>query len=231
MASAKSSLLSLAVVLCSFTGWGQWADYGVWTSATVTSEINKKNEVAIEFMARWDRDVTRLGTTFINADFSHELVKNMDVLASLRLGLSRTDEYSWESLRRVSGALRWKDGVSDKWSTSIKLKAQTGYKGISMEGVAIDFSEAVRFKPTLYYKVSKGVRISFSAEWFFRPVYSAYEWSDTRLRIAMRKKVAKRRYLTLGYQIQQPRTGKDPWTEHTLICSFDLRKKKIKKDN
>jgi len=231
MTSGKATLLSLASVLCSFTTWGQWTDYRVWTSASVSSEVNKNNNVSIEFMARWDRDVTRLGTTFINTDFSHELVNNMEVIGSIRLGLSRTDEYSWESLRRVSAALRWKDGISDKWSTSIKLKAQTGYKGISMEGFAIDFSEAVRLNPTLYYKASKRVRLSFSAEWFFRPVYSTYEWSDTRLRISMKKKIAKRRYLTLGYQIQQPRTGTDPWTEHTLICSFDLRKKKIKKDN
>jgi len=231
MIFGKATLLTLVAVLCSFTTWGQWTDYGVWTSASVSSEINKKNVISIEFMARWDRDVTRLGTTFINADFSHELVKNMEVLGSIRLGLSRTDEYSWESLRRVSGAFRWKDGISDKWSTSIKLKAQTGYKGTSTEGLVIDFSEAVRIKPTFYYKASKLVRLSFSAEWFFRPVYSTYEWSDTRMRISMRKKIAKRRYLTLGYQIQQPRTGTDPWTEHTLICSFDLRKKIIKKDN
>ena len=231
MTSPKASLLFIAAALCSFTAWGQWTDYGFWTSASVAQQIDNKNGYSIEFMSRWDRDITRLGSTFINADFSRQVIKNTEVRASLRLGLSRTDEYAWESLRRVSGALRWKDGFSDKWGASIKLKVQSGHKGVAMEGFAIDFSEAIRLKPTVYYKVSKGVRLSFSAEWFFRPLYSTYEWSDTRVRISLKKKVGKRRYLTLGYQIQHPRISTDPWTEHTLICSFDLKKKKIKKDN
>ena len=103
---------------------------------------------------------------------------------------------------------------------------QSGTKGAG----PVDFSNATRFKASYIYKVSKEYRLSLSSEVFYRPVYSNYEWSDTRGRISVRKKISKRRHVTFGFQLERPRFGPDPWVEHAIICNFSLEKKRRKSD-
>ena len=214
------------VFFISLVANSQWADYGGWTSLSLSQKVAKKTVASADIAMRWDRDFSRLGSTFIDASISREVLKDIKASVALRGGASCTGEYLWEPQRRVAGALRYKNSLNKKSSLSIRLQGQTGMKGIA----PLDLSTAARIKTTYYYKISKKYRASFSTEVFFRPLYSNYEWSDTRFRVAIRKKVRKRRYFTLGYQLETPRNGPDLWVEHAIICNFSLEKKRRKSD-
>ena len=210
----------------SIVAHSQWADYRGWTSLSLSQKVAKKTLASADVAMRWDRDFSRLGSTFIDASISREVLKDITASVALRVGASSTEEYQWESQRRVAGALRYKNSLNKKSSLSIRLQGQTGLKGIA----PLDLSTAARIKTTYFYKLSKKHRLSLSTEVFFRPLYSNYEWSDTRFRVAVRKKVRKRRFFTFGYQLETPRNGPDPWVEHTIICNFSLEKKRRKSD-
>ena len=208
----------------------QWVDHGAWTSASISQKVIRKTVVTVDFAARFDRDYTRLGSTFIDAEVSREVADGLNVNLAFRGGASNTNEYQWEPQRRVAANIRYKQSLGDKSSISVRLQYQSGYKGARMPGESLAFSKAARSKLTYFYKVAKGYRLSLSAETFFRPLYDIYEWSDIRGRISVRKQLAKRKYLTLGYQVETPRGGPDPWVEHAIICSFALEKKRRKSD-
>ena len=208
----------------------QWTDYGAWTSASISQKIARKTVASADFALRWDRDFTRLGSTFINTEISREVVDDLNILMAFRGGASMTDEFQWEPQRRGAITAKYKKGVGENSSVSIRLQGQTGHKGTRPPGQGLEFSQAARTKLTYYHKLSKKYRLSVSGEAFFRPLYNTYEWSDIRGRLSVRKKVAKRKYLTIGYQVESPRGGPDPWVEHVLICNFGLEKKRRKSD-
>jgi hypothetical protein len=224
-----AGLLLAAILLSPSISLSQWTDYGAWASVSVNQKIAKKTYYNLDAAMRWDRDLTRLGSTFINADISRKLSDLFDATASIRLGASRTDEYLWESQKRVAAIIKFKMDLAGDFSFSLRAQGQTGFKGALTPD--LDFSKATRTKATLYYKFSKDWRFSISGETFFRPVNDTYQWSDTRGRISARFKVSKRRYATFSYQLERPRLGNDPWTEHTIICNFAIQKKRRKTDN
>jgi hypothetical protein len=184
----RSAILLIAATLLSpFTSLSQWTDYGVWTSMSVNQKVAKKTFVNLDAALRWDRDATRLGSTFLNADLSRNLMDFLEVTASVRVGASRTDEYLWEPQRRVAVIARLKTDLGEDLSFSFRAQYQTGHKGFPSPN--IDFSRAARTKATLNYKLSKDWRLSLSGETFFRHDYLTHYWSDTRLRISARHKV------------------------------------------
>ena len=216
--------LTIALVFAQVSAVAQWADYGLWSSASVSQKVAKKTYASADFAARFDRDFSRLGTTFIDSEISREVLDDVDLGVALRVGGSQADEHQWEARRRFAFNAKYKTKVGDKSSLSFRLQYQSGTKGTG----PIDFSNAARFKAAYIYKVSKEYRLSVSSEIFFKPVYSSYEWSDTRGRLSVRKKISKRRYVTFGYQLECPRFGPDPRVEHAIICDFSLEKKRRK---
>ena len=223
-------LILIAVIFTSGKIHSQWTDYGGWTSATVSKKVAKKTYASANYAMRWDRDFTRLGTTFLDADISREVLDELNVTVSLRVGASRTDEYQWEPQRRFSANARYKLDLGKNSSVSLRAQYQTGHKGAGTPGQGIEFSNAARSKLTYAYRASKKYKFSLSAETFFRPINSFYQLSDYRARISIRKKLAKRKYLSLGYQVETPRGGPDPWVEHAIICNFSLDMKRRKSE-
>ncbi len=218
-------LVLIATLIIGGAASSQWTDYGGWASASISQKVSKKTVVSASVAMRFDRDFTRLGSTFIDADLSREVLNDLDLVISFRAGASMDDQYLWEPQRRFSANARYKYSLGKKSALSLRAQYQTGHKGASTPGEGIEFSNAARTKLTYTYKVSKTYRLSFSTEAFYRPLSSFYEFSDLRGRISVRKRVAKRKYLTIGYQVETPRGGPDPWAEHAIICNLSLDKK------
>ena len=81
-------LILIAVIFTSGKMRSQWTDYGGWASASVSKKVAKKTYASANYAMRWDRDFTRLGTTFLDADISREVLDELNVTASLRLSLN-----------------------------------------------------------------------------------------------------------------------------------------------
>ncbi len=225
-ALATISLFSFSCVSLN----AQWVDYGAWTSASISQKIMRKTVVSADLATRFDRDFTRIGSTFINAEIYREIAQGLNLNLAFRGGSSMTNEYQWEPQRRIAVNARYKKGLGEKTAISVRLQYQSGYKGVRAPGEGLDFSKAARTKATFYCKVAKGYRLSISGETFFRPLYDIYEFSDVRGRISLRKKLSKRKYLTIGYQVDSPHGGPDPWVEHAVICNFSVQKKRRKSE-
>ena len=208
----------------------QWVDYGVWASASISKKIIRKAVASADFAARFDRDFTRISSTFINVEIDREVAKGLNLSLAFRGGASMTNEYQLEPQRRIATKARYKKGLGKKASISIRIQYQSGHRGVRTPGEGLDFSKAARTKATFYYKVTKGYRLSLSGETFFRPLYDIYEFSDLRGRISVRKKLSKRKYLTIGYQVESKLDGPDPWVEHAIICNFSAQMKRRKSE-
>ena len=216
--------LTIGLIFAQVSAVAQWADYGLWSSVSVSQKVAKKTSASLDFAARFNNNFSVLGTTFVDSEISREVLDDVNLGAAIRVGGSQTDEYHWESRLRLAFNAKYKTKVGGKSSLSFRLQYQSGTKGV---GPTV-FSNATRFKVSCRHKVSKEFRLSLSSEVFFKPFYSSYEWSDTRVRISIRKKISKRRYVTFGYQLERPRFGPDPWSEHAIVCNFSLEKKRRK---
>ena len=82
--------------------YAQWVDHGAWTSASISKKIMRKTFVSADLAARLDRDFTRIGSTFINAEIYREIAKGLNLNLAFRGGASMTNEYQWEPQRRVA---------------------------------------------------------------------------------------------------------------------------------
>jgi hypothetical protein len=198
--------------------FGQWTDYGIWSSASISQNISNNLNLSSEAQARLDYDASRLGSAFTNFTLSRKLSSNWKLYSALRLGMSRTDEFALEPLSRISVSARYKYSLTSNLSSSIKVLYQ----------INGDVRQTFRLKPALYYKVSKKLRFTIHTEFFFRPSQEGLYQTGSRLRFLMKQKVSKRRWVSFGYQIDQDKNTSDPWTQHVLIWSYDLELKKRK---
>ena len=206
----------------------QWVDHGAWASISISKKIIRNTVTSADFAARFDRDFTRVSSTFINAEIDREVAKGLNLNLSFRGGACMKNEYQWEPQRRIATNAKYKKGLGKKASISVRLQYQSGHKGVRTPGEGLDFSRAARTKATFYYRAAKSYRLSLSGEAFFRPLYDIYEFSDVRGRISLRKKLSKRKYLTIGYQLEFPRGGPDPWVEQVIVCNFSAQMKRRK---
>jgi hypothetical protein len=202
----------------------QWTDYGLWSGAGISQDVFENFSYQVETQARWDYDFSRLGSAFADVGISQDLspfAPDFKVSGSLRLGMSRADNFMWEPIRRLSGSARWKTDLSENASVSCRLRYQSSFKD---EG----FANAVRLRGALHYKVSKKLKATVSTEVFTRQKDLGWYYSDFRARVVLSAKTSKRRWVSFGYQVEQQKNTADPWTEHRLICTYDIELKRRK---
>jgi hypothetical protein len=217
-AIVRIKIFILVILLFGDDLHGQWTDYGLWSSASISQEIFENFSYEAEAQARWDYDFSRLGSAFADIGISKSLSlfsQDIKVATTLRLGMSRTDNFLWEPIRRLSGSTRWKTDLSENLAFSCRLRYQSSLKA---EGL----NHAMRLRTGLHYKASKDFRAAVYTELFSRQRDLAWHYSDFRARIIFRIKTSKRRWASFGYQVEQQKNTTDPWTEHRLICSYDI---------
>jgi hypothetical protein len=223
MTSTKTAIVrikffTLVILLFGNDLNGQWTDYGLWTSSSISQDISENLSYEGEAQARWDYDFSRLGSAFVDIGLSRSLpslTQDIKVSTTLRLGMSRTDDFLWEPVRRISGSTRWKTDISEKLALSCRIRYQYVLKD---DG----FDQAVRLRTALHCKASKDFRAAVYTELFSRQ--SDFDWyfSDFRARVVFSVKTSKRRWASFGYQVEQQKNRPDPWVEHRLICSYDI---------
>ena len=135
--------------------YAQWVDHGAWTSVSISQKIMRKTVASADLAARFDKDFTRIGSTFINAEIYREISKGLNLNLTFRGGASTTNEHQWEPQRRIATNARYKKGLGEKTAISARIQYQSGYKGFRTPGEGLDFSKAARTKATFYFKVAK----------------------------------------------------------------------------
>ena len=220
----RTHLIAILILVTVDNLHAQWTDYGLWSGAGISQDVFENFSYEVETQARWDYDFSRLGSAFTDVGISQDLspfAPDFKFSASLRLGMSRADNFMWEPIRRLSGSARWKTDLSENASVSCRLRYQSSFKD---EG----FANAVRLRGALHYKVSKKLKATVSTEVFTRQKDLGWYYSDFRARVVLSAKTSKRRWVSFGYQVEQQKNTADPWTEHRLICTYDIELKRWK---
>ena len=223
-ATIRTHLIAILILVTVDNLNAQWTDYGLWSGAGISQDVFENFSYEVETQARWDYDFSRLGSAFADVGISQDLspfAPDFKVSASLRLGMSRADNFMWEPIRRLSGSARWKTDVSENVSVSCRLRYQSSFKD---EG----FANAVRLRGALHCQVSKKLKATVSTEVFTRQKDLGWYYSDFRARVVLSAKTSKRRWASFGYQVEQQKNTADPWTEHRLICTYDIELKRWK---
>ena len=225
MIRTKYILIAIAV-LVSRAASAQWTEAGAWTSASVFGKLTDGLDYSLSGAARFDNDLTCLGQSFVSADVGFNLPGDFSMSADYRQGFSRRSDMTWRGLQRASVDLKWKQKLNKKIDVGMRFKAQSGYKGPLTDIAQTTFKTAFRLRPIAYYDLPKGRRISMSVEFFMRQDRTSYYWTDTRYRISLKDKVAKRKYLTISYLFETERGGPDPWTYHVIAVDFSIKRKR-----
>lgn len=212
---ARLAMVFLAIFFSSSSTFGQWTDYGVWSGISISKNISDNLEFSSEAQTRLDYDASRLGAAFTNFTLSREISPYWKLSSAARLGVSRTNEYAVEPLRRISVSAKYKRPLFSNLSASLRFQYQ----------LKTELRQTFRLSPALYYKVSKKLRFAFSTELFFKPSQEGFYQSGFRYRLMAKHKASKRRWVSFGYQIEQQINTTDPWTQHVFICSYDLELK------
>jgi hypothetical protein len=208
--------LIFGIFFCSSTILGQWTDYGVWSSASISQKVSDNLDFSSEVQTRFDHEASRLSTTFTNLSLSKSLTSNWKLSSTLRLGVTRANDNAFEPLSRISFSVKHKRTLLTNLAASVRFRYQ----------LKTDFKQAFRLSPALYYKVSKKLRLAFYTEFFVRQSLEGLFHSDSRYRFILKYKVSKRRWVSFGYQIEQQKNTPDPRTEHVFICSYDIEMKR-----
>ena len=213
---ARLAMVFLAIFFSSTPTFGQWTDYGVWTSMSISKNISKTLEFTSEAQTRLDYDASRLGSAFANFTLSRELSPYWKLSSALRLGETRTDEYAMEPLRRISVSAKYKRSLFSNISASLRFQYQ----------LKTEIRQTFRLSPALYYKVTKKLRLAIYTELFFKPSQEGFYQSGFRYIFMAKYKASNRRWVSFGYQIEQQTNTTDPWSQHVFICSYDLELKR-----
>tara|TARA_B110000196_G_C20948851_1_gene568274 strand:+ start:59 stop:757 length:699 start_codon:yes stop_codon:yes gene_type:complete len=217
----RVNFIALIFLVSGYNLHAQWTDYGLWSGAGISQDVFENFSYEVETQARWDYDFSRLGSAFVDFGISKDLASfapGIKVATSLRLGVSRADNFLWEPIRRLSGSARWKTDLSENLAFSCRLRYQSSLKE---EGSA----RAMRLRGALHYKVSKKLKATFYTEVFTRRRDFEFYYSDFRARFILSVKTSKRRWASFGYQVEQQKNTPDPWAEHRLICTYDIELK------
>ncbi|PCJ81622.1 MAG: hypothetical protein COA49_02635 [Bacteroidetes bacterium] len=224
-------VLSLILGIVSKTSLGQWSDYGVWSSVSCSQNLSDDLSYSASAATRVGYDFTRVESVFSNVSISRKLTpiaKGLKLDASIRLGMSKTSTYLWQPIRRLSASIKWKFDLSENMTFSSRVRYQTASKGLLATPASHHLRSAARFKTGLTYSVSKKLRLGLYTEFFSRPQNLGWYYSDHRMKLVVNVKTAKRRWASFGYQVEQQKNTPDPWTEHRIICGFDLEMKQRK---
>ena len=217
----KVNFITLIILISGYSLQAQWADYGLWSGAGISQDVFENLSYDLETQARWDYDFSRLGSAFADIGISRDLASlapDIKVATSLRLGVSRSDNFLWEPIRRLSGSARWKTDLSEIFAFSCRLRYQSSLKE---DG----FTHVMRLRGALHYRVSKKLKATVYTELFTRQGDVDWYYSDFRARFILSIKTSKRRWASFGYQVEQQKNTPDPWTEHRLICTYDIELK------
>lgn len=221
----KHLLILLSLASSSSTS-AQQTETGLWTSASMFSKLNDSFDYSVSAASRWDQDVTRYKLAFVSGEITYKISKKWDIAADMRWGASRTKELNWENMRRASTDLMWKQKLNKKIDLGMRFKAQSGVKGPIPSLAQTTFKSALRFRPAVYFDLPKGRRLTSSVEFFIRRDQNELLWKDTRLKLSLKDKVAKRKYVTVSYLFEWERDKADPWSYHVISLDFSMKKKR-----
>ena len=227
----QTFFFSFSLIVFSFESLGQWSDYGVWSSISCSQDLSDDFSFSANASMRAGYDFTRIESVFSNVSISKKLspiAKGLKLDASLRLGMSKTSTYLWQPIRRLCASLKWKTDISENLTFSSRVRYQTAAKGILANPDSRELRSAARLKSGLTYYVSKKLRVGLYTEIFTRPQDLGWIYTDHRIKLVINVKTSKRRWASFGYQIEQQKNTPDPWTEHRVICGFDLEMKRRK---
>lgn len=105
-----------------------------------------------------------------------------------------------------------------------RLRYQAGRR--NTDELGMDLREGIRFKSKMTFKIARKTHFSPAFEVFFSERNQQYQYSDWRMRLDVKRKVAKGRVLSVGYLLQSEVNRKNPLTEHMLVVGYSLGSKR-----
>lgn len=202
-----------------------------WLSASVGQALPHDWDWSLEGQLRTPTEQMRWNEGLIDVG----LEKSLDVFPAWSLGGQwRTGwdwppEGGWTTSWRWATSIRWSQDIGDD-KVGLRVRHQFGGPWMRPWDRA-----RWRVQTKWNHDLPDGWKLEPSMETFFGPNQERIE-SDVllipvgfRARLALDKKLSKRRHLTVGYQVQSPLNSAFHSSEHTLLLSWDLELKKVKK--
>lgn len=203
--------------------WAQYyKDAGAWLGASISYPLSKKLDLGIAPECRLDENMTRVKGLFADVGGKYKVSDYISVIAEYRGGLRRSSDL-YSGRHRLSLGVSLKYEWQDFTFTSL-TRNQIAPSFAGSEG-DVDLSSTLRQRLSVKYKGLKKVELSYSYEWFF----DAYtrEFSNWRTALSAEYKLSKRKFVSLGYMIQQERSSGE--MDFVLQASYKLELKKGRK--
>jgi hypothetical protein len=173
---------------------------------------------------RWSEGVLDLGVAR-----SFDALQGLALSGQWRTGWDWPPEGGWTTSWRWATSAQWRADVGEH-KLGIRVRHQFGGPWMRPWDRA-----RWRFQVKWTHDLPRGWKLEPALESFLGPSFVAGEGALDLQPVALRgrltadKKLAKRRHLTFGYQLQSGRPNSSPDLEHTVLLALDLELKKVKK--
>lgn len=208
----------IIALLLSVSGIGQLSDQGLWIATELEKKLPGPFTIGLTPEVRLGQGMTRWNSILMDASFNYKATKWMKVSCVFRHSWRQSlDDHVGIRQRANIDVVFDKDFRDIKWS--YRFRIQSGFNDAFGEGER-DFRQGIRHRFKARKKLIKKTWLDLGYEFFFSNSAEGFNWTDGRLKAAIKRKVKKRQYASLGYLYQNEWDTKYPLREHVLTLSY-----------
>lgn len=203
-------------------------DFGTWSGLTIAKNLPAKFDLGINFQLRLNENSTQVKTYFYDINLSRKLNDNFKGFISYRMGGKRQLDGFYLASQRFSFGLSAKI-KKEELKFGYRIKLQNSNNNFIASDSHADIGFVVRNKISVKRKIIKKTSMWASYELFTGAFESQLVITDWRWKIGVDRKIKKRQYLSLGFQIQRELINSNPLTDYILFVGYEIELKKRKK--
>ncbi len=216
-------LLAIWIIVLgsSIAGYAQSMDAGFWTFIMLEKDLPDKYTTGIELDTRHNENISELATIFVEPFLSKEWSDAFSTTLAYRASARRQNDNSYEDRDRFSLDFEYKQKVKDV-GINYRLRVQRAVGFLDSEG-AINADFGLRHRVKFDYRLSKKWKFGMAGETFYAlQRQEELLHTDIRIKFSAKYKVKKRRYLSLGYLVQQEFNRTNPLREFIATVGYTI---------
>lgn len=222
--TVRKVIFTLFLSLCvGAVSRAQSSDAGFWAGTDYTLDWNKQLSFNGELQGRFGQGFSRYQRALIDLGGDYKLNSYFRVTLAYRFGHALRNDGRQDLRQRVNTDLRLRL-KSERIKYDFRVRYQAGRRNTDERDQ--DLREGLRFKSKMTFKVARRTNVSPAFELFFSDRNGEYRYSDWRVRLDLKRKVAKRRELRIGYLVQSEVNRRNPITEHMIVVGYSLESKR-----
>lgn len=214
-------VLFLGVSLSSF---GQNDELMAWTKIGLRGDIIKKADWMFDINTRFNSD--GVATFFPQAGVEYKVAKWFKPSVEYRFLVDKNKYSNYKSSHRLNVNASFKGNLR-RFSLAARLRYQYAFTQFGApESYDADFDQAIRWKPSISYKIKKSIFVpTVSAEFFYNPEigYEGRQFTKVRLAVGTKLEFDGPHTMSVKYQLDKRFHDYSAGLRHVIALSYEFK--------